>query len=313
MSELAPVPTVSVIIPAKNRAGVLARTIDSVIAQTHRPDEIILVDDGSSDATLDVARACFDQCTGIVVRIISNTESVGAPEARNIGARAAIGNFLAFLDSDDSWAPEKLERQLAVMQQEPDVVAAFSGAIYHRAGQVRTKIIPQPIITQKALMRHNVIGPTSSCLVRSGPFHAVGGFRRDLPACQDWDLWLRLSTAGNLRMLQEPLLHYHYDAGQQISRQATKVIAGHRLVFEAIYRMLEGNPRAIAGLKAEHELLLAKLNAMMFYDAPATFRHLQRALRASLAPRHLARACHYGLRVTYHRTRLALKGQEARR
>ncbi|WP_374651088.1 glycosyltransferase family 2 protein [Dongia sp.] len=304
MSDILP-NGVSVIIPARNRERVLARAIESVLAQTAKPSEIVVIDDGSTDRTIDIACG-FEGRSDVPVSVIKNLASVGAPEARNIGARAGRGRYLAFLDSDDAWAPNKLERQLAVISAEPGVAAVFSGVAYHRGGRVRNRIIGQGTIAQDALMRHNVIGPTSSCLVLADAFHAVGGFRKDMPSCQDWELWLRLSTVGTLRMLPEPLLHYYYDGSGQISSNAGKVMAGHRIVFDTVYRMLGENRSKIKALRAEHEMLLAKLNAMTFYDARATFGHLREALAFSAAPRLLARACHYGLRVTYHKVRLAL-------
>lgn len=298
--------TISVVIPAKNREHVLARAIESALGQTRKPVEIIVVDDGSTDQTVNVAYG-FEGAGDVAVRVIKNLASVGAPEARNIGARAASGSYLAFLDSDDAWDVEKLDKQMKLVSREAGIAAVFSGVAYHRAGNIRSKIIDRSVISQRELMRHNIIGPTSSCLVSADAFHAVGGFRRDMPSCQDWELWLRLSTAGSLRMVPEPLLHYYYDGTGQISSNAGKVMAGHRMVFETVYRMLEGNAAEIRVLKSEHEMLLAKLNAMTFYNARATFGHLGRALAGPFAPRLLARACHYGLRVTYHKARLALK------
>ena len=306
VSDLRDVATVSVIIPAKNREHVIGRSIESALAQTVKPAEIIVIDDGSTDRTGDVARG-YEGRSDVAVRVIKNLQSTGAPEARNIGARAATGRYLGFLDSDDAWARQKLEKQLAVFAAGRDIAAVFGGVAYHRAGKVRNKIVDQRVIAQRDLMRHNVIGPTSSCLVLTDAFHAVGGFRKDMPSCQDWELWLRLSTAGALHMVPEPLLNYYYDGTGQISSNVGKVMAGHRMVFEAVYRMVANDPAELRALKAEHEMLLAKLNAMTFHDAGATFGHLARALASMPSPGLLARALHYGLRVTYHKARLILK------
>ena len=306
MSDLRALPTVSVIIPAKNREHVIGRSIESALAQTVKPSEIIVVDDGSTDRTGDVAKS-FEGRSDVAVRVIKNLQSTGAPEARNIGARAATGRYLGFLDSDDAWAPEKLEKQLAVFGAADGIAAVFGGVAYHRAGKVRNKIVDQRVISQRGLMRHNVIGPTSSCLVLADTFHGVGGFRKDMPSCQDWELWLRLSTAGALHMVPEPLLHYYYDGTGQISSNVGKVMAGHRMVFETVYRMAANDTAELRALKAEHEMLLAKLNAMTFHDAGATFGHLARALAGTPSPKLLARALHYGLRVAYHKARLILK------
>nr|WP_298684951.1 glycosyltransferase family 2 protein [uncultured Dongia sp.] len=298
-------PIISVIIPAKNREGVLVRSIESALNQSFKPAEIIVVDDGSTDGTLAAAQAMQGK-GGVNIKVIANATSVGAPEARNMGARAATGSHLAFLDSDDAWRPDKLKRQVEILSQHGDTAAIFTGVAYHRGGKIRTKIIAQDLIAQRDLMGHNLIGPTSTCLVRGDAFLAAGGFRKDMPSCQDWELWLRLSQVGPLRMVQEPLLDYFYDGTGQISANPTKVMAGHRMVFDIVYQMI-GNGPDLPRLKGEHEMALARLNAMTFHNAPATFRHLTRALASDTSPATLLQAGHYGLRAVFNHVRRALR------
>jgi glycosyltransferase involved in cell wall biosynthesis len=298
---------ISVVIPVRNRAHVIARAIDSAVRQTLAPAEVIVVDDGSTDGTLAAARAVVAP-EGIDLRIIAVGESVGAPEARNTGARAATGAFLAFLDSDDAWRRDKLRLQMSVFEDHPETIAVFSGVAYHRGDRIRVREIATDVIPLRDLMAHNLIGPTSTCLVRTDAFEAVGGFRRDLPSCQDWELWLRLAQHGPLRMVREPLLDYHYDGTGQISSNPAKVIAGHRMVFELVYQIVGDDPRALRRLRADHEMALARLCAMTFRDAPATFRHIGRALSTETAPDLLLQAGHYGLRSIVNQVRVALSG-----
>ena len=112
--------TISAVIPAYNAGPYLSRTLDSVLRQTHLPDEIIVVDDGSTDNTTDVAVAYGDRV------ILIQQENAGASVARNTGINAAKGDWIAFLDADDEWIPEKLRRQTEHLQKHPDLAWTMS-------------------------------------------------------------------------------------------------------------------------------------------------------------------------------------------
>jgi len=195
-------PTASVIIPTFNRAAFLAEAVDSVFAQTEKNYELIVVDDGSTDAT----RAMVESY-GERVRYFFQSNA-GASAARNCGIKNARGRFITFLDSDDLWLPKKLACQLAWMAAHPEIMLCYTDEIWIRRG-VR---VNQKKIHAKAggwiyslCLPRCIISP-SSVLVRRELFEAVGVFDEQLPICEDYDLWLRVAAQFEVGFLAEPLI-----------------------------------------------------------------------------------------------------------
>lgn len=172
---------ISVVIPAFRALGTIDQAIQSVLAQTVPPHEIIVVDDGSPDET---AAHVADRYPG--VRLLRQANA-GCGMARNAGAAIATGDWLAFLDADDAWLPTKLERQI------PETVAPTVGVVACRSvGQLEPAFLPSPGF--EALWQRNQV-IVSSALVRRTAFEQAGGFWK-LRACEDYHLWLRLVGHG---------------------------------------------------------------------------------------------------------------------
>ncbi len=195
-------PTVSVIIPTYNRAAFVTEAIDSVLAQTFRDVELIVVDDGSTDDTRDRLAAYGER-----IRLVCE-ENHGVSHARNVGIRAARGEYIALLDSDDLWLPKKLETQVAVMNAQPDLQLCHTEEIWIRRG-VRVN-------QMKKHQKHGgyifpnclpfcVISP-SSVMIRRALFDDVGYFDESLPACEDYDLWLRITKIYPVYFIETPLI-----------------------------------------------------------------------------------------------------------
>ena len=207
--------TVSVIIPAFNAATTLRDTVESVFAQTYRPNQIIIVDDGSTDETPEVAASLGERIESIR---INNT---GLPAAaRNRGARAVTSEWIAFLDADDTWEPNKLEAQLEVAKDRPQVGVVYTdrwniGNVHRTTTKQSDSVTLAEGDLFHALLAGNFI-TTSSVLVKREPFLALDGFSEDpdLRGCEDWDLWLRLSAAGHeFALCREPLTSYRLHEG----------------------------------------------------------------------------------------------------
>ncbi len=206
---------ISVVIPTYNRRHWLPETIQSVLQQTFPPHEVIVVDDGSTDGTGEWLQKAFPQ-----VRYLWQQQA-GPSAARNQGARLATGNWLAFLDSDDRWLPKKLERQVAFLQEHPEFQAVHTNEIWIRNGRrVNPKkrhqkfggwIYPQclPLC---------IISPSSILLSRE-LWEWSGGFDESLPACEDYDLWLRITAEHPIGYLEEPLIVKYGGHADQLSRQ----------------------------------------------------------------------------------------------
>jgi len=182
---------ISVIIPTYNRASFLQRAIDSVFNQILPPDELLIIDDGSTDGTGSMLAAIFDRAP-LPVRLIRQ-ENRGASAARNTGIQQAAGDILCFLDSDDWWHPEKISFQLKKMQEKPDILISHTREIWYRHGvrvnQKKKHAPPDGYIFSRCL-RMCVVG-MSTVMARRIFFDRFGLFDPVLPCCEDYDLWLR--------------------------------------------------------------------------------------------------------------------------
>ena len=194
--------TVSVVIPTWNRVGVIGRALDSVCAQTRPADEIIVADDGSDDQTLDWVHNVYPHVTCLEL------PHRGVSAARNTASRAASGDWLAFLDSDDEWKPQKLERQLEAARANTAYRVFHCEEIWIRNG-VRVNPMAKHAKPEGWIFEHCLplccVSP-STVLIDRGVFLESGGFDESLPACEDYDLWLRLFLHNPIHKLNDPLV-----------------------------------------------------------------------------------------------------------
>lgn len=205
----------AVVIPTYNRGRSLRRCLDSVCAQTRLPDEIIVVDDGSTD----------NSTVGLVnlypkIRVIHQPNR-GVSAARNAGIRASQSDWIAFLDSDDVWLDTKCEKQLTALRLNPEY------RICHTQEQWIYKGTPKPVpsaynkkegwIFSDCLPRC-AISPSTAILHRE-LLQSVGMFDESLPACEDYDLWLRISSTHPVLLVDEPLIEKHGGHEDQLSNQ----------------------------------------------------------------------------------------------
>lgn len=207
--------TVSVVVPTKNRRHTLPRALDSVAAQTRPVDELLVVDDASSDGTAEMVRREFPG-----VRLLSSRGG-GPSAARNLGAAKARGDWIGFLDSDDAWSPTKLERQLAALAKSPEYLVCHTDEIWIRNGR-RVNPMKKHAKRGGRIFRHCLprcsISP-SSVLLRKSLFEELGGFDPDLPVCEDYDLWLRICSLHPVLYVNEKLTIKYGGHDDQLSRQ----------------------------------------------------------------------------------------------
>lgn len=227
-----PMSDCSAIIPAYNRRGTLGRALASVLAQTDPPDEVIVVDDASSDDTAAVATTFGDRR----IQVIRHRRRLGAAAARNTGARAARGRWLAFLDSDDEWLPQKLARQLAVIES-PSRGARASVAGYvivdNRNGR-ETVFFPPQTIAIDDLAFGCSYSPGSTLMVAADTFKAVGEFDVTLARLEDWDWLIRLAQQDALVGVSEILAKIHKSTnptGQAVASAAARLADKHAAYF----------------------------------------------------------------------------------
>ena len=228
-------PAVSVILPVFNGEAYIQAAIESVFAQTFQDFELIVVDDGSTDATLAIL-----ECYGDRLEIIRQ-QNAGHASARNAAARKANGDWIAMIDADDVWHPEKLQQQLAA--------ATFADVVYTAAHNFEDAVrVDNATFTRgdcpsgdvfDCLMLDNFI-THSSILMRRDKFLAAGGYDETLRTTCDWDLWLRMSASGcRFHGISSPLTHYRWRSNSN-SRNHARTCADRLHVLQRAMR----HPRA---------------------------------------------------------------------
>jgi glycosyltransferase involved in cell wall biosynthesis len=224
---------VSVIIPAYNAERFIQDTIESVFAQSVQPSEIIVVDDGSTDGTAALLRSYGDR-----LHVLSGRRG-SAAASRNAGARAASGAWLAFLDADDLWLPNKLERQLAAADADEQIALVYTDRynIGTRGDLPEIQSSIQPLyagdIFIDLMMRGNHI-TLSSTLVRTHVFMELGGFSEALRNAEDWDLWIRLAERHRVAACMEPLVQYRLHSNMKSSNPRHMQLARRAVIDRAM-------------------------------------------------------------------------------
>ena len=290
------VPRVSVVIPSRDRWPLLRVALRSVFDQTLRDIEVIVVDDGSRDETPDALERIDDER----LIVVTHATSSGVARARNDGLTRARTAWIAFLDDDDLWAPDKLERQLAAVERRGAVLSSTCALRITPAGTVVERVIaPGEDGIERQLLSSNVIGGPSTVLARADAVREAGGFDERLSVLADWDLWLRLAARGPLVCLDEPLAAI-LDHGANMQRvdiaHVQQELAYMRERHADRMRELRGDLRS-ATLSAwmasillheghRRQASLWYLDAARHSGAPS---HVLRAAAALLGERHVAR------------------------
>jgi len=230
-------PEVSVVIPAYNRQDTIGRAIASVRAQTWQDLEIVIVDDGSSDATAAVAENFAD----VRIRVIRNERNRGASATRNTGIAAARGAYIAFLDSDDEWLPQKLEVQLERLRGAPaGTSVSCTGVVLH----LIDRGIRRDYVLAECANWHRKIAlgcderPGTTLLARREVFERVGPLDEALPRFEDWDWLLRYAAVGGqIIIVPEPLANVFNTRGrlgELTERSAVQLLGKHAALFDAL-------------------------------------------------------------------------------
>lgn len=206
MASMTPVPKVSVLMSCYDAARWLNEAIKSVLNQTFSDFEFIIIDDGSTDDTLNIIRRFAERDSRIHVVVKKNT---GLSDSLNVGIDRAYGEWIARIDADDICMPDRLHKQLVYAQAHPKHVYIGSGLLEIDSNGHPLKIYGYPV-RHTTLLNHlqtaRKFPPHSSAFYRSTAVRAVGGYRSRIQRAQDWDLWLRLSEVGDLGSLKEPLV-----------------------------------------------------------------------------------------------------------
>ena len=243
-------PAVSVIIPTFNRAKFIGEALESVLNQRFDDREVIVVDDGSDDATADILR-CYE---GEIRVLIQSNRGVSA--ARNAGIAIASAELITFLDSDDLWLPGKLEVQVDFFRTHLGALICQTEEIWVRDGvRVNPKKRhrkPQGDIFERSLVLC-LVSP-SAVMMRRTLFEEVGLFDENLPACEDYDLWLRVACRYPVHLIDQPLIIKRGGHDDQLSRAPGL----DRYRITALNHLLENTPLSNRRFELVRETLLNK-------------------------------------------------------
>ena len=261
--------TVSVIIPTFNRAWTLKRAIDSALAQDYRHREILVVDDGSTDATQELLAGYEDK-----IRVLVQ-ENKGVSAARNLGIQESQGRFIALLDSDDAWEKNKLSCQVAFFQSNPGAMICQTEEIWIRKGKrvhpKKKHKKPSGMIFEQSL-KLCLVSP-SAVMMRRQLFEQKGMFNEAFPVCEDYDLWLRISHDTPVYLIDTPLTVKTGGHGDQLSAAHSQ----DKYRIQSILNLIESNVLSLdqeqAALKVFKEKCRIFANGCMKRDREKEAAH----------------------------------------
>lgn len=302
-------PVISVVIPVFNGEKTIKETIESILNQTFKDFELIVINDGSTDKTLDIVSNIQDS------RIeVYSYPNAGLSASRNRGISVANGEYISFIDADDLWTPDKLEAQFQALQEYPQAVLAYSwtdyvdefGQFVRRASHIAISgnVYPRLLLT-------NFLDNGSNPLIRKQAFTEVGNFDESLFSAEDWDMYLRL--AARYHFVAVPLCQvlYRISASSMSSNVSKLEIASERVIERAfsqapeslkplkknslgnlykylIYKALEGSPVAKKSLSAARLLWKAICVDPALLRVRVTWKILFKILVSIFLPRQLA-------------------------
>lgn len=242
---------VSVVIPTHNRTDLLRETVLSILAQTYRDFELIVVSNGPGEST----RRVLNRANDPRIRFAEQEDSGSPASPRNHGARLARGRYVAFCDDDDLWAPNALAVRVEVLDRHPEVALCYADITYfnddgeewHFAGEARQ-------VSFLRLLRHNRI-PASTVMVRRSVFEAVGGFDEapEYRTVEDYDLWLRVACRYPVRFVSQQLMRYRVHVNN-ISFNACKRVRREMFVLRRLRGKIAVSPVTIGAFLIHRSL-----------------------------------------------------------
>ena len=269
-------PSISVVVTSYNSNETIGDAVASVLAQTHLPEEIIVVDDGSTDQSLEVLAKFAGRIT------VVHQDNQGPSAARNTGIAAASGEWVAFLDGDDSWHPEKLALQLVAMNNFSDAAVIASDWTRAPSG---TYAHDEPHIERVFASEIAVLNryQTSTVLARRSALDAAGGFDSALDSAEDWDMWLRISKLKPGILIKLPLVFYR-DNPQGVSKDLRRLALAAEVIIDREASEEYFSHSFIANLSAWHNqrfIVAALLNRDLAQAKELALRSKSRANLAS--------------------------------
>ncbi len=299
--------TVSVVIAAFNAERTIGETLDSIAAQTFRDFELIVVDDGSTDRTAEIVAQI---AIGFPQLICLRQPNRGQPAARNAGIAAARGRYVAFVDADDLWTPEKLKKQVRYLDMHPEAGMVYSDAEVFDAASGKTLCrvsqkcrLHEGDVLERLFLKCFIPSPTP--MVRRAVFDHAGLFdeSRELAIGEDWNMWLRIAAVSRVGVVREPLAKVRMHAASMTgtANVETSLKAKRLIVEHAVQR----NPERLRALKAR-ALVELEISAGMRYLRLGRPSEARALFAAALRQRPASLSSQMGMAATWMPARLAV-------
>ncbi|MGP4004584.1 glycosyltransferase family 2 protein [Streptomyces sp. 8N706] len=234
-------PAVSVVIPSHDYGRYLPQALESVLAQTFGDWELVIVDDGSTDDSADVARSLIARHPDRRIRLLEQANA-GVSAARNTGIAASTGRYILPLDADDVIAPTMLEKTTAVLDSDPAITIASTDVFAFTDDDLPPQVLPLPAYSRELLLQRLIMFYCS--LYRREAWEAVGGYNEDMRAGEDWDFWIGCAEKGfDAYHIHEPLFGarnkdtgLHLEAAENDLAIRARIVANHPALFKPVSR-----------------------------------------------------------------------------
>lgn len=236
---------VSILIPTYNRSNMLKKAIYSVLNQTYKFFELIIIDDNSTDNTFEIVNNIGDNR----IRYYKNDENYGGAKTRNIGISKSKYDYIAFLDDDDEWLPKKLEKQIKVLKKGGDnCCGVYSGFNICEEGKEIEICLPKyQELDLRTLFIENYIGTTSTILIKKSSLDMVSYFDEKLLQSQEYELYIRLLKNGySFIPINEPLVNYYIHDKDQITKNKKKIFISKKYILEKHREEIEQFPDVLS-------------------------------------------------------------------
>lgn len=302
-------PTVSVVIPTYNSQETIRAALESVYSQTVPPDEVIVIDDESSDNTCAMVTSNFPEVTLI------KKQNGGPSSARNLGIKNARFEWIAFLDADDIWAMDKNDNQLHEITENPKAVLVAS----NWSGSAKTLLSLEktrpPHSQVRKLWTSDILilnrFQTSTVMARRAQLEQLGGFRSELDGAEDWDMWLRLSRLGEIVLIQEQLVFYR-DTNGGYSKDLTRLMLAMQKMMLREAADATINPRLLKKIWAWHYLRFC-VGFILAKDGRGATTSIISAIKAGVGPQIPSASWDYLIPFLASRARRRIGRQPFRR
>lgn len=241
-------PRFSVIVPTYRRPELLADALASVTAQTFRDIEVIVVDDDPDGSAADVVAGFARSSPGVTVTYLRNDHARGGSGTRNAGLDRARGEWIAFLDDDDTWLPDKLADVDALIagSTDPDLVLVYTGHVKYDFERELEQPTPAPRVRGHVLERtlyENVVGGMSVVVAQTATLRAIGGLDERFQSLQDMELYVRMAERGTFDFVARPLVRIRSSYRERITYDPRKKLQGARLFAEKYAHLMRRSPR----------------------------------------------------------------------